>query len=216
MGRHYQWRGTMGKNQHWQKEIVVHCEGLFRKITELLQHKWTAAVQVTELNIRLEDPVSTKTVWHELHKPNLHGGLQLLNLWLLKEMLRCVNDGVMTIKPGHPTTGNACLIRSDESSFTLFPTAGRVYIWRAPKEAYNPECLFPRVKYGVGSVMVWATILWYSVRLIITPYGRITAREYVERLGNQVHPMIQTLFPNNDAVFQDDSAPINTAGTVQS
>jgi hypothetical protein len=36
--------------------------------------------------------------------------------------------------------------------------------------------------------------------------GRITAREYVDRLGNQVHPMIQT-FPNNDAVCQDDSAP---------
>jgi hypothetical protein len=27
--------------------------------------------------------------------------------------------------------------------------------------------------------------------------------------------MIQTLFPNNDAVFQDDEAPIHTAGTVQ-
>jgi hypothetical protein len=37
-----------------------------------------------------------------------------------------------------------------------------------------------------------------------------------ERLGNQVHPMVQTLFPNNDAVFQDDIAPIHTAGTVQS
>jgi hypothetical protein len=39
--------------------------------------------------------------------------------------------------------------------------------------------------------------------------------EYVDRLGNQVHPMIQMLFPNNDAVFQDD-VPIHTAGTVQS
>jgi hypothetical protein len=28
--------------------------------------------------------------------------------------------------------------------------------------------------------------------------------------------MIQTLFPNNDAVFQDDNAPIHTAGTVES
>jgi hypothetical protein len=27
--------------------------------------------------------------------------------------------------------------------------------------------------------------------------------------------MIQTLFPNNGAVFQDDNAPILTAGTVQ-
>jgi hypothetical protein len=35
-------------------------------------------------------------------------------------------------------------------------------------------------------------------------------------LGNQVYPMILTLFLNNDAVFQDDSVPIHKAGTVQS
>jgi hypothetical protein len=28
--------------------------------------------------------------------------------------------------------------------------------------------------------------------------------------------MIQTLFPNNDAVFQDDNAPIHSVGMVQS
>jgi hypothetical protein len=28
--------------------------------------------------------------------------------------------------------------------------------------------------------------------------------------------MIQTLFPNNDEVFQDDNAPFHTAGTVRS
>jgi hypothetical protein len=38
----------------------------------------------------------------------------------------------------------------------------------------------------------------------------------VDRLDNQVYPMIQTLFPNSDTVFQDDSAPIHTARTVQS
>jgi hypothetical protein len=56
----------------------------------------------------------------------------------------------------------------------------------------------------------------YSVRPIVTLHGRITAREYVDRLGNQVHPMIQTLFLSNDAVFQNNSVPIHTAGTVQS
>jgi hypothetical protein len=69
---------------------------------------------------------------------------------------------------------------------------------------------------GGGSAMVWAAISWYSVGSIIILHGRITAWEYVERLGNQVHPMIQTLFPNNDAVFQNDGAPIHTTGTVQS
>jgi hypothetical protein len=122
----------------------------------------------------------------------------------------------MTIKPGHQTTGNAHVIRSDKASFMLFPTSGRAYIWRTLKEAYNPECLVLTVKHGRCSVMVWAAVLWYSVGPIITLHGQITAREYMDRLGNQVHPMIQRLFSNNDAVFQDDSAPIHTAGTVQS
>jgi hypothetical protein len=65
---------------------------------------------------------------------------------------------------------------------------------------------------GLGSNIV----VLYSVGPSITLHGRITAREYVDRLGNQVHPMIQTLFPNIEAVFQDDSALIHTAGTVQS
>jgi hypothetical protein len=41
----------------------------------------------------------------------------------------------------------------------------------------------------------------YSVGRIIIFHGRITAGVYVDRLGNQVHPMTQTLFPNNDALF---------------
>jgi hypothetical protein len=48
-------------------------------------------------------------------------------------------------------------------------------------------------------------VVQYFVGPIIALNGRISSREYVNRLGNQVHPMIQTLFPNNDAVFQDDT-----------
>jgi hypothetical protein len=84
-------------------------------------------------------------------------GLQLLNFWLLlKVMFRCVNNGIMTIKPGHQTTGNACVIWSDESTVTLFPTSGRVYVWRTPVEAYNSEYLLPTVQHVETSVMVWA------------------------------------------------------------
>jgi hypothetical protein len=50
----------------------------------------------------------------------------------------------------------------------------------------------------------------------MTLHGHITAREYVNRLGNLVHPMIQMLFPNKYAVFQDNDALIHTAGTFQS
>jgi hypothetical protein len=72
----------------------------------------------------------------------------LLNLWLLKVMLSCVRDGVTTIKPRHETTESASGIRSDELSFKLLPTSERVYVWRTPKETYNPEWLVPTVKHG--------------------------------------------------------------------
>jgi hypothetical protein len=58
-------------------------------------------------------------------------------------------------------------------------------------------------------------MVWYPAGPIITLHGRITAREYVDRLDNQVHPMTQMLFPNDDTVFQDDNAPIHTARGVQ-
>jgi hypothetical protein len=57
----------------------------------------------------------------------------------------------------------------------LFPTWGRVYVWRASK-----ECLVPTVKRGGGSVVGWAAISWYSVGPIITLCGQITSKEYMD------------------------------------
>jgi hypothetical protein len=65
---------------------------------------------------------------------------------------------------------------------------------------------------GFGSSIV----VQYSVGPISILHGRITAKEYVGRWGIQVHLIIQTLFPNNDAVFQDHNAPVHTGGAVQS
>jgi hypothetical protein len=88
------------------------------------------------------------------------------------------------------------MIRSHESSFILFPTSGTVYVWRTPKETYNPENLVPTVKHGgrfcdgLGSNIM----IQYYVGPIVTLHGR---------------------FLLNDAVFQGDNAPIHTAGSVQ-
>jgi hypothetical protein len=47
----------------------------------------------------------------------------------------------------------------------LFFISGRVYVWGTPKEACNPECLVQTVKYGGGSMIVWAAVSWYSILL---------------------------------------------------
>jgi hypothetical protein len=116
-------------------------------------------------------------------------------------MLRCINDGIKTIKPGHQTTGNTthCQIRC-------------IILHAVP---CNLECLIPAMKEGGGSVMVCIAILWYTIGSIITLNAQITARECMKRLSNHVPPMIQTLVPNNGTV-QDKNFPIHTDATVQS
>jgi hypothetical protein len=173
-------------------------------------HRTTAAQVTAELNIRFEDPVSTKLSVMRFTNPTSTAGLQLLNPRLLKVILRCVNDGVTTIKPGHKTTGNTRW--SEESSFTLFHISGRVYVHLENIKG-NLQSGMPvsNSETGGRSVMVWTVISWYSILpILLLPFID------VHRLGNEVLPMNQTLFQKNDAVFQDDNALIHTAGTVQS
>jgi hypothetical protein len=102
-------------------------------------------------------------------------------------MLRCVNDGVTTIKPGHETTGNAGVPWPVESAFTVFPTSGRKSL-RLENAQGSLQYGMPgssnetrhRFCDGLGSNIV----VQYSVSSIINFHGRITAREYMDRLGN--------------------------------
>jgi hypothetical protein len=59
-------------------------------------------------------------------------------------MLKCVNDGVMTTKPGHQSDGKAHMIWLYELFFMLFFTSGRVYVWSTP----NLKSLVSTVKHG--------------------------------------------------------------------
>lgn len=78
------------------------------------------------------------------------------------------------------------------------------------------QCLVPTVKLADGSVMIWAAISRHHTGPIIDPNSRITVRDYVDILGNQVHPMVQMLLPICDANFQYDNSPRHTARKVQS
>jgi hypothetical protein len=109
------------------------------------------------------------------------------------------------------------VIWSGDRPSWLFPTSGRVCVWRTPKEACNPEYLDPTGKHGGGSVMIWSIIFRYSAGPIIALNGQITASDYMDILGDPVNPVVQMLFPNNDdAGFQDDNSPIHTASRVHS
>ena len=56
--------------------------------------------------------------------------------------------------------------------------------------------------------------IYYSAGPVLTLIGWTTASDYVDILGSQVYLVVH-VFPNNDAVFQDDDSPIHMARSVQ-
>lgn len=205
---------TCAKKRSGRKTTLTDRDRRILKRIVAKQHKTTAAKVTAELNSHLNNPISTKTVRWEFHESNIYGRAAIskplitdANAKLRKKW--CRDHKTWTIDDWKN------VVWSDESSFTLFPTNGRVYVWRTPKEAYDPDCLLPTVKHGGGSVMIWAAISWYSAGPIITLNGRITANEYLNILNDEVQTMTSILLPNT-AIFQDDNAPIHTAKKVQS
>ncbi|KAF2343260.1 hypothetical protein FHG87_025984 [Trinorchestia longiramus] len=62
--------------------------------------------------------------------------------------------------------------------------------------------------------MIWGAISWKSAGPMISLHGRINSRDYLGILDNQVHPMVQELFPEGNAIFKDNAA-IYTARIVK-
>jgi len=100
-------------------------------------HRTNATKVTAELNTYLEDLVSTNTVQRELHKSTIHCRAAISKPLIpennAKRQKRWCDDHKMWTSDDWKY-----IIWSDESSFTLFPTAGRVYVWRMPKETCNP------------------------------------------------------------------------------
>jgi len=86
-----------------------------------------------ELNAHFEDPVSLQIVRGELHKFNIHStaaiAIPLITENNAKSRKRWHDHKTRTYDDWK------YVIWSDESFFTMFPTLGRVCIWRTPKEA---------------------------------------------------------------------------------
>jgi hypothetical protein len=186
MGIQHQRRGTVGqKSTLTERDSCTLRRIVWKKncSTDEMQQNWIFILKTVfppkPSDVSFTNPTSTV-------------GLQLLNLWLLERW--CHDQKTWT------SDNWKRMIWSDESFFTLCPTLGRVYVWRTSGSLQSgmPGCNSEtqgRFCDGVGSNIV----VQYSVGPIINLHGRITARD---RLGNQVHPMIQTLFLKNDAVFQ--------------
>ncbi|GFU70885.1 transposable element Tc1 transposase [Trichonephila clavipes] len=119
---------TSGKHNSGRKRKLTDRDK--RVLTRIVARKRKQSLsQITsEVNSHLRNPISARTVQRELHASNLTH-----RQWTPQQWQQ--------------------VIWSDESTFTLFQTTGRVYVWRTPKEAFAPECIVLTFKHGGGSLM---------------------------------------------------------------
>jgi transposase len=157
------------------------------------KNHWTTSAQVTaEVNIHVED----KTVRREIHKSNIHGRASIAKPLITENDVQTRKRWCHDLKTW--TSDNWKLARHmvrrvvlhavpyiHQDEFIFGDTQRCLTIRNAWFWQWNTR----EVLCGLGtSIMVFYC-------LIMSLHGLITAREYVDRSGNQVHPMIQTLLP---------------------
>jgi transposase len=104
---------------------------------------------------------------------------------------------------------------SDESSFTLFPRSGNVYVRRQPGEELRDDCIAPTVKKGGGKINVWGCFHASGVGILKRIEGIMDGSKYHTILTHSAMPEMKKLTNENPtnviSTFQHDNDPKHTA-----
>jgi hypothetical protein len=179
IGTHESWEDKISEEEQWAKINIDRKGSSYCTLKRIVSkyHRTTAAQVTAELNIHLEEHVSTKTVCRDLHKPNIHGQAAVA-----KPLITKIN--AQTRKRwghgGKTWTSDSCKQAGDMVKCCSLHQGDFIYVWRTPIEACNMRCLPGSNSEtqrwfcdGLGSNIM----VQYSFGPIITLHDRITARE---------------------------------------
>ena len=142
----------------------------------------------TDLQTSCGLQISSRTVHRELHRMGFHGRAAASKPYITK----CNAKRWRRV------------LWSDESSFSVWQSDRRVWVWRLPGERYLPDCIVSSVMFGGGGIMVWG---WFSgVGPLIPVKGTLNASAYQDILNNFMLPTLREQFGDGPFLFQHDCA----------
>lgn len=106
------------------------------------------------------------------------------------------------------------IIFSDESKFNLRYSDGKLKVWREPGRAHDQKYVVPTVKFGGGSVMVWACFSYNGVGKLVFIDGTMDAVEYVSIISQNLSVSAREM-KLKSFIFQQDNDPKHTAALAR-
>ncbi len=146
---------TQNRPRHAQpKKLSARAQRHIQRLC-LVNIRMSAASIVAEVEGVRSQPVSAQTIRRTLHQIGLHGcrprRKPLLKMMHKKACKQFAEDK-QTKDVDYCNHG----LWSDETKIHLFGSDGAKRVWRKSGEKYKDKCVFPTVKHGGRSVMVWA------------------------------------------------------------
>lgn len=106
------------------------------------------------------------------------------------------------------------VIWSDECKFNLFQSDGRCFVYRKDGTRLEDINLSPTVKFGGGSVIVWACFNTKGVGNLVFIDGIMDKQQYLSILVNNLSQSAEKI-GISDWIFQQDNDPKHTAGLIK-
>lgn len=187
----------------------------YRKLERIVKTNRRCSLSdiTAKFNEERPEPVSRRTIQHNLHKNNYRRSVAKKKL-VIKEINRKKRLAWCRGKRQWSVENWKRVIFSDESKIMIGHDE-RVRIWRKRDEGWRPDLVEKRNSQAKYEVMIWGCICWEGVGTMTPVEGNINAAKYQDILEENLWPVLARHFPQNGYFFQDDNAPVHRARSTQ-
>lgn len=179
-------------------------------IRKVKQNPFVTRSEIQEQLQSAEVHVSKDTIIRTIHRAFLHSRsprkMPLLKKRHVAARLKFVDEYIVK-----PDTYWDTVVWSDETKIELFGRNSASSVWRKRGESHSPKNTIPTVKFGGGSIMIWACFCSKGTGELKIIEGKMNALMYRDVLSEKLMQSVHSFHFENGFVFQQDNDPKHTS-----